>query len=181
MGNSDGNGVRPFFVVSHWVWLSMLILLAAVSFSTIGQAIWRMAQSDTTVTGTIVEVAENRFTPVSATYHLVLRTEQGDLTAVRLRNSGRILGHLTASELEEMVGRRALLSVERELAHEMTMLNGTGVTVREFGVRPAVQLLIGLLPLVILLLFLWPRVTDRRRVNPTGQRHDGEINQELKE
>jgi hypothetical protein len=138
-----------------------MALLAMAFVGTSAQAAWQLLQSSTTVSGEFVEVAEARTGIQSAIYSLVLRTDQGELIFVRLRNNGRILNYLLARG-GEVMGQQAAVVIQGSAA-TFTIQGSEARTVREARIPPAIQLLIGVLPLLILVLHIRPNLLMIRK------------------
>jgi hypothetical protein len=165
MTNKTSIGIPPFFSLSYWMRLLFMLLLAAAFIGTSGPAVWRLMQSSSRLPitiGTIVEIAETRTSNRSAIYRLVLRDDQGELKFVQLRNNGRILNYLLAQDQAELATRRVAVEHTQDFADKLSFQNGTASILRESGLQPVVQLLIGFIPLLIILLHVQPHLVEQR-------------------
>jgi hypothetical protein len=162
MTNSNDVQIQPFYPFAHRATQIFMILLATVFIGTCGQAVWQLSQPSTRITGAIVEVSETMTSRQSARYELILRTDEGQLVRVRLRNSGHILNSLMEQDQAGIEGRRVVVETRRGIAEELFAQDGGAGVIRESGIQPVIQLLIGLLALFILILLLWPNLVAGR-------------------
>lgn len=157
----EENGRIPsFYSFSHWGRLAFLVLLAAVVVGTAGQTVWQVALPLNRVTGTVEAITETQLGDRAASYTLSLRTQQGELTFVRLRNNGRILNYLLS--VDEPSDLRVAVDLRQGLAVNLTLLNRDGHTIRESPAPPVLALLVAIIALFILFLLVCPDLIERR-------------------
>jgi uncharacterized membrane protein len=152
--------MASFYPLSHWGRVIFLVLLTAVVISTIGHLIWQVAQPVNRVTGTVEAITEMRLSNSAASYTLSLRTEQDELTFVRLRNNGRILNYLLS--VDEPSRLRVAVDQRQGLAVNLILLNRDGRTIQESTAPPILALLVALIGLFILLPLVRPDLIERR-------------------
>jgi len=140
-----------------------MALLAVTFLGTTGQALWQLTQPTESISGSLIDVAETRVNGRLAIYNLVLRTDQGELTSIRLRNNGRILRYFL--DQEQFVPEPILVRYRQGKVSSLDFLTGDGFTLRDSRVPPLARLLIGLLPLLLLVFHLRPGLAGKR----TGQ------------
>ncbi len=158
MESSNRNAGRPFFSISYWARLVLMTLLMIVFLSTSGQAIWDLVHASSLETLTMVEVSEALTSNHSAIYNLSLQNDQDELEFVRLRNNGRILNYLLA---QDNIGhRRVVVEQKAGEVYALTFLDGAKLTIRESRIAPAIQLVIGLFPLLIFLFHIRPKFIE---------------------
>lgn len=158
--SNTGQQLQPFFSYSHWARLSLMALLAVAFAATTVQAAWQLLQSSTPITGQFVEVAEAKTGVQTASYTLVLRVEGGELEFVRLRNNGRVHNYLL-SRGAEISGPLSAV-VRQGSVTEITLGGDNPRTVRDARIPPAIQLIIGLFPLLLLVLHIRPELVVRK-------------------
>lgn len=136
-----------------------VVVLTAVFLFTLSQTIWQLVQPAISVTGTIVELREERVGAYQARYRLTLRLASGELTQVQLRNNGRILHHLLAIDTPPQTP--ITLAVQNETAVSFT----DTTTIHEYNLLPIPAFGAVLLSAGLLLLFLRPGLLERTTIS----------------
>ena len=150
-----------FFRLVYWGRLFYMVLLAAVLLATAGRALWQMTRPIDSVAGVIEEVTETRLSNRQASYGLAVRTSEGALAFIQLRNNGRVLDYLL--DQAELPDNRVIVRHRQGTAVELTLLDGATPTVREPAAPAALPFLILLPGLLVLLLLARPELGERRQ------------------
>jgi len=168
MDNATDERIRLFFSLSHRARQLLMGLLAAVFLGTVGQAVIRLAQPVSQVTGTIVDLSENKINTRSAQHTVTVQDNQA-AHIIRLRNNGRIWKALQSRE--DWAGLSVVIEVQGGVAIKMTAAGGNIATISEAQFPPLVMLLIGLVPLLLLLFHIQPQLLGSQTdpsPRPTG-------------